>query len=284
MPFCESGNPAQRGARIVLGVARGCQPEQSRPPLESARAARQQPSLQLAQFEGLGAPRTRRSCEPTCGNFRGVLRRKSQESRQSQLRQRTIAGRARVFPRVYTALHGGFVFMTKTSNAGAGVARYLRVYTVLSQALAEGSIAAGAVLPSEPTLVREYAVSRTTVRRALARLAAEGSIVRRRGSGTFARGRIDRIGSARRLAPILDDLSGLASNTTTRLLVLETMQTPDLLRREWPEFGRTIVTIRGVRYVKGQPVALVTTYVPEEIGRQLTPRRLGNDAVLVALE
>ena len=195
-----------------------------------------------------------------------------------------IAGRARVFPRVYTGLHGGFVFMTKTTNAGTGVARYLRVYTVLSQALAEGSIAAGAALPSEPTLVREYAVSRTTVRRALARLAAEGSIVRRRGSGTFARGRIDRIGSARRLAPILDDLSGLASSTTTRLLVLETMQTPDLLQREWPELGGTIVTIRRVRYVKGEPVALVTTYVPEEIGRQLTARRLGNDAVLIALE
>ena len=72
--------------------------------------------------------------------------------------------------------------MLSRTNTRTGIARYQQVYTVLSQALAEGSIAAGQALPSEPTLVRQYGVSRTTVRRALARLAAEGSIVRRRGS------------------------------------------------------------------------------------------------------
>ena len=72
--------------------------------------------------------------------------------------------------------------MTRATNAGIGVTRYLQVYTVLSQALAEGDISAGEALPSEPSLVRQYGVSRTTVRRALARLAAERCIVRRRGS------------------------------------------------------------------------------------------------------
>jgi GntR family transcriptional regulator len=174
--------------------------------------------------------------------------------------------------------------MTTTTNTTTGVTRYLQVYTVLSQALAEGSIGAGEALPSEPTLVREYGVSRTTVRRALARLAAEGSIVRRRGSGTFARGRVERFGSARQLAPILDDLRTLASNTTTRLLAFKSIPTPDFLRREWPEFGATVRVIRRIRFVKHEPIVLVTTYVPEEIGRQLTARRLGHDAALVALD
>jgi GntR family transcriptional regulator len=171
-----------------------------------------------------------------------------------------------------------------TTNAGTGVTRYLQVYTVIAQALAEGSIGAGEALPSEPALVREYGVSRTTVRRALARLAAEGSIVRRRGSGTFARGKVERFASARQLAPILDDLRTLASNTTVRVLAFKNTATPDFLRREWPEFGDTVLMIRRVRYVKNEPVVLVTTYVPAEIGRQLTARRLGNDTVLVGLE
>ena len=66
--------------------------------------------------------------------------------------------------------------MITTTNARRGVTRYFQIYTVLAQALAEAGIAAGEALPSESTLVRTYGVSRTTVRRALARLAAEGSI------------------------------------------------------------------------------------------------------------
>ena len=95
--------------------------------------------------------------------------------------------------------------MTRATNAGIGVTRYLQVYTVLSQALADGDIGAGEALPSEPSLVRQYGVSRTTVRRALARLAAERCIVRRRGSGTFARDNITRTGSARQIAETRTD-------------------------------------------------------------------------------
>ncbi|MGH8211559.1 MAG: GntR family transcriptional regulator [Steroidobacteraceae bacterium] len=174
--------------------------------------------------------------------------------------------------------------MTRATNAGIGVTRYLQVYTVLSQALAEGDIGAGEPLPSEPSLVRQYGVSRTTVRRALARLVAERCIVRRRGSGTFARDKVARSASARQIASILDDTRGVATNTMVRLLEFKSTPIPDFLRHEWPEFGPTVLAIRRVRYVDREPVALVTTYVPEQIGRQLTLRRLGNDTVLAALD
>jgi GntR family transcriptional regulator len=175
--------------------------------------------------------------------------------------------------------------MTRATNAGIGVTRYLQVYTVLSQALAEGAIGAGEALPSEPSLVRQYGVSRTTVRRALARLAAERSIVRRRGSGTFARNKAaGRSATVRQIASILDDPRSLATNTTVRLLTFKNTPTPDFLRREWPEFGATVLTVREVRYVEDEPVVLVTTYLPERIGRELTPRRLGNDTVSAALD
>jgi GntR family transcriptional regulator len=174
--------------------------------------------------------------------------------------------------------------MTRTTNAGIGVTLYRQVYTVLSQALADGTIGAGEALPSEPSLVRQYGVSRTTVRRALARLAAERSIVRRRGSGTFARDRTGQFASARQIASILDDPRSIATNTTVRLLAFKSIPIPDFLHRKWPEFGATVLTIRKVRYVEHEPVVLVTTYVPERVGRQLTPRRLGNDTVLVALD
>jgi len=174
--------------------------------------------------------------------------------------------------------------MTRATNAGIGVTRYLQVYTVLSQALAEGDIGAGEALPSEPALVRQYGVSRTTVRRALARLAAEHCIVRRRGSGTFARDRVARSASPRQIASIIDDPRGVATNTTVRLLELKLAPTPDFLHREWPEFGANVLIVRRVRYVDHEPVALVTAYVPEQLGKQLKARRLGSDTVVAALD
>jgi GntR family transcriptional regulator len=174
--------------------------------------------------------------------------------------------------------------MTKATNAGIGVTRYLQVYTVLSQALAEGEIAAGEALPSEPSLVRQYGVSRTTVRRALARLAAERCIVRRRGSGTFARDKVSRPASARQIASILDDPSRISTNTTVRLLEFKSIAAPDFLHRDWPEFGPTVLTVRRVRYVNQEPVALVSSYIPAEIGKELTARRLGNDTLVGALD
>ena len=174
--------------------------------------------------------------------------------------------------------------MTRATHTGTGVTRYLQVYTVLSQALAAGEIGAGEALPSEPSLVRQYGVSRTTVRRALARLAAERCIVRRRGSGTFARDKVAKSVPARQIASIIDNPRSVATNTTVRLLEFKVTSVPDFLHREWPEFGTQVLTVRRVRFVDREPVALVTSYLPEAVGRQLNVRRLGNDTVIAALD
>jgi GntR family transcriptional regulator len=69
-----------------------------------------------------------------------------------------------------------------------------------------------------------------------------------------------------------------------RLLEFKHTPIPDFLHREWPEFGSSVLTIRRVRYVEHEPVALVTAYVPEDLAKELTARRLGSDTVLAALD
>jgi LacI family transcriptional regulator len=54
--------------------------------------------------------------------------------------------------------------------------------------IAAGRYAAGARLPSEPQLVKQFGISRPTVSRALLDLQTEGLIERRTGSGTYVRG------------------------------------------------------------------------------------------------
>lgn len=56
----------------------------------------------------------------------------------------------------------------------------------LREEIASGRISAGQKLPSEAQLISEHGVSRTVVREALGRLAAEGLIHTVRGSGSFA--------------------------------------------------------------------------------------------------
>ena len=85
-------------------------------------------------------------------------------------------------------------------------------------------------MPSEPELVVRYKLSRTTVRRALARLEDEGRIIRRRGSGTFARQTRKPPRLHLDLHTFFDDLPELASQTTTSILRFEFGAVPTSLR------------------------------------------------------
>jgi len=61
---------------------------------------------------------------------------------------------------------------------------YYQLYTMLRDAIASGALRSGSKMPSEKELAATFDVSRNTARRALAELATEKMVVRRRGRGT----------------------------------------------------------------------------------------------------
>ncbi|MBX3427897.1 MAG: GntR family transcriptional regulator [Pirellulales bacterium] len=63
--------------------------------------------------------------------------------------------------------------------------RYRLIYDSLRSQIEGGGLRAGAKLPTEAQLMRQFAVSRTTVSRALRDLEIQGFLTRRRGSGTY---------------------------------------------------------------------------------------------------
>jgi GntR family transcriptional regulator len=71
----------------------------------------------------------------------------------------------------------------------ADAADHLPLYAQLEQALitriTDGSLSPGTRLPSEDSLVQEYAVSRTTVRAAIQSLIQRRLVEIQRGKGTF---------------------------------------------------------------------------------------------------
>ena len=150
-----------------------------------------------------------------------------------------------------------------------GVARYYRLYELLLAALLDGTIAPETALPSEPELCARHGISRTTVRRALDRLAREGRIVRRRGSGTYARAQRAAARFCFELHALPETLAALESRTTTTTLRFDPAPVPTALRAIAAEIGATAYLLVRLRRSQGEPLSLTATYLPEPIGRRV---------------
>ncbi|MEO3797021.1 GntR family transcriptional regulator [Nonomuraea sp. B10E15] len=72
-------------------------------------------------------------------------------------------------------------------DGSAASYRYQVIATRLREQIVCGDLAPGAALPSETELQRQFGVSRTTVRQALAVLEVEGLVVVEHGRGRFVR-------------------------------------------------------------------------------------------------
>ncbi len=76
--------------------------------------------------------------------------------------------------------------MDVESSTKQGVSLAAKISSALRRDLAEGVFRPGDRLPSESALTREYSVSRTVVREAIAILRADGLVEARKGAGVFA--------------------------------------------------------------------------------------------------
>lgn len=79
----------------------------------------------------------------------------------------------------------------ETADIDSPGGRVDRVYDVLLQRIERGDLRLGDRLPTEMQMTGEFAVSRTVIREALARLSADGLITSRRGSGSYVTQRPD---------------------------------------------------------------------------------------------
>jgi GntR family transcriptional regulator len=166
----------------------------------------------------------------------------------------------------------------------SGINRYYQLYTLILQALEEGSIKAGGALPTETVLMRQHAVSRNTVRRALGKLEQEKRIVRRRGSGSYAREQPGGPVVPLDLSVELKDLAQRAAPGSWRIFHFGYVSTPVHVLERAPSFGARSLLVQRSCAIRGRISTLVTSYVAERVGIKLNRRALLKRSLLLAVE
>jgi len=157
---------------------------------------------------------------------------------------------------------------------------YHQLADLLRTSITDGSVPAGSRLETEVSLAQRLGLSRPTVRQALQELVNEGLLVRRRGVGTLVvHPQVDR---PMALSSLYEDLALSGRNPTTELLDMgEGEVGSDITRALGLPDGAPVVTIRRLRSADGEPLALMTNYLPQN--RAPEPERLRSDGLYQCL-
>jgi GntR family transcriptional regulator len=128
----------------------------------------------------------------------------------------------------------------------------------------------GSAIPSERQLSADLGVSRLTVRAALDALAREGHLVRRRGSGTYVQH--PKIAQELTMTSFSEDMRrrGMVPGSRTVSLARE-LAGARLGRALQVSPAEKILVIKRLRLADGEPMAIETLHLPEQLVPGLEP-------------
>lgn len=141
---------------------------------------------------------------------------------------------------------------------------YYQLAQAIEAAIEDGDLAPGDRFENELALAKRLTLSRPTTRRAIQELVDKGLLVRKRGVGT----QVVQSPMHRRveLTSLFDDLSRAGQQPSTQLLDYSVGPADDEVARELGlDEGREVAAIRRLRRANGEPLAVMTNYLPVEI-------------------
>lgn len=161
------------------------------------------------------------------------------------------------------------------------VPRYAQIADLLRQRIARGAWSAGTKLPSNEALMREFAVSRVTVRQAVDMLARNGLIEARQGAGTFVTGAV-RDDRWLRVETSLADLAEVYRDTKPELLNLSEASAAPSLRTADGKAAPTYFFMKRVHSHQGRPYCVISIYLDDRVFRK-HPERFRTETVIPIL-
>ena len=161
---------------------------------------------------------------------------------------------------------------------------YARVETALAAEISAGSLSHGDRLPTEDQLIERFAVSRTTVRKAVENLVARGLVEIRRGKGTFVtEPKLTQALTA--LSGFVEDMAALGRQATARLLDKRPVPaTEEVARQLGVARGALVYRIERVRLADGVAMSFDETYLPLDVGEKIASNDLEAEPIFDLLE
>ncbi len=161
---------------------------------------------------------------------------------------------------------------------------YHRLGAILREKITSGEIGAGSRLPTESELMREYGLSRITVRQALTALEQDGLVQRFRGKGTFVRSS-SRRGASLELTGFIEDLIAMGLQTRVRIVEFRDVPAPVVAAKALGVApGSEVLLVRRVRSTGKNPFSYIIAYLPPDVGKRLTRGHLRATPLLKLLE
>ena len=168
--------------------------------------------------------------------------------------------------------------------SGTHLPLYAQVENVIMERISDGSLPAGTRLPSEDSLVQEYAVSRTTIRAAIQSLIQRGLVEIRRGKGTFVT-HPKMTQELTELTGFVEDMQALGRQPTAKVLDRQIVAASQLVARRLAlSQGAPVVRIQRVRLADRVPLSFDETYLPKELGAKVMADNLNTEPIFSLLE
>jgi GntR family transcriptional regulator len=165
--------------------------------------------------------------------------------------------------------------------ARSPVPRYVQIADLLRQRIARGGWRAGTRVPSNEELMREFDVSRITIRQAVDVLARDGLLAARQGSGTFVTGEV-RDDRWLKVETSLADLAEVYRDTKPELLNLAEATIAPPLRPEDGKPATAYFFMKRVHSHQGRPYCVIAIYLDERVFRK-HPDRFRTETVIPIL-
>lgn len=168
-------------------------------------------------------------------------------------------------------------------NRHERVPLYCQLRSVILERIENGELKPNSPIPSETELVKQYGLSRTTVRQAINELVREGYIYRRKGKGTFV-SRPKMQHGLRKLTSFSEDMLSRGLRPTSKVLefgrVVPCSRVVSMLEMET---GEEVYRIVRLRLADGEPVGLQESYVRVGPDQVITQEDIGGEASLYGL-
>jgi GntR family transcriptional regulator len=157
-----------------------------------------------------------------------------------------------------------------------------QIKVAVLEGVEQGWLQPGMQLPRERELAEALGVSLAPVRQAMADLTKEGFVDRGRGKGTFIRDRklVEKI---QILGSFHDSVDRQGLKSIVKVLSSELVQAPHLVAVALALRGQQAWCLRRLASLDGDPLALLTAWLPPRYARGVSDQDLGSGSLYAAL-